>query len=347
MTTDLNSIIINNYYVVIDTFFSNKYNSIVVVLNNRHNIKKNTNIDISDDIRYILNNEEIKLTNPTIKDYIHLDNINLKNTVFKNNFHIEILYKPNVTISAADKSNEFKIIIGKEKEKEITYCFNLSPPCSDFIKTKCITTIFKDEYHLIDSWIEYHKKIGFEKFILYDNCSNNKYLSNTKDIIFIKAKWNYWDTDSFRNRSTIGQVIQQNHCLWKYCPQFLALTDLDEYINPHPNKINIFDDKVSVLSIPNYFFDAADKNNFKLEDSLYRENNCGNDGKTKLYHRKCIIYSQNVDLFCVHTPIQFQNIHYASFDEVQLNHYANLSSKLRNKNNYTQKDDTIVSNLRL
>ena len=87
-----------------------------------------------------------------------------------------------------------------------------------------------------------------------------------------------------------------------------------------------------------------DRNNFKLEDSLYRENN-GCDGKKKEGHRKCIVYSKNVDLYCVHIPIQFQNIYYASFDEVQLNHYINLSSKLRNKNNYTQKDDTILLNL--
>lgn len=340
--SDLNSIIINNYYVVIDTFFSNKYNSFVVILNNRHNIKKYTNIDVSD-IKYILNNEEITLTTPEIKDYIHLDtnNTNIKYTVFNKNFHIEILYKPNVNVST--KSNEIKIVIGNK-----IYNFNLSPPCIDFIENKCITTIFKDEYHLIDRWIEYHKKIGFEKFILYDNCSNsnnipNKYVSNTEEVIIIKATWKYWDTDSFNNRSTIGQVIQQNHCLWKYCPKFLALTDLDEYINPH-NNFNIFNDKVSVLSIPNYFFNAMDRNNFKLEDSLYRENKCC-DGKYKEAQRKCIIYSQNVDLFCIHIPIQFQSIYYASFDEVQLNHYINLSSKLRNKNNYTQKDDTILLNL--
>ena len=333
---NLNSVIINNKYIIIDCFFSNKYNSIVVIMNNRDLIKNN-NIDINN-IKYFLNNEEILLINPEIKDYVHLDGKNRKYTEFNKNFHIEVLYKPNVNI--LKENNKFKIIIGED-----IYNFNLHPISNDHIENKCISTMFKDEYHLLDKWIDYHKKIGFEKFILYDNNSNNipvKYLSKIENILIIKAKWKYYDNDSHNNCNSIGQNIQQNHCIWKYCPKFLALTDLDEYINPH--NFNIFDNKKSVLSIPNYFFNANDINNFTIEDSFYREDD-KYDSKNRPERRKCIINSNNVDLFCVHIPINFKDIYYADCNEVQLNHYKNLSNAKRKIENYNKFDDSIILNI--
>jgi hypothetical protein len=147
---------------------------------------------------------------------------------------------------------------------------------------------------------------------LYDNSESVSSI-NIDHVSILHASWPYWDYDSLQQKSSIGQVIQQNHCLWKYCPKFLALIDLDEYINPH--KFNLFDDAKSVLAIPCYFFNVSQP--FSLEESILRE-----DKKNiHLSYDKCIVHSPTVDLFCVHIPISFKNIYYANYTEVQLNHY--------------------------
>ena len=322
----MNSITINNYKVIIDCFFSPKYNSLVVITNNRTNIFKKTGINISD-IKFKLNNEIIELYSIDVKDFIHLDGHNHKKGVFKENFHIDVLCKK---FTFNDSKNSLLDIIINDN----VYTFNLNPPNLKFINSKCLTTIFKDEYYRINEWVNYHKQIGFEFFILYDNNSKKKENINIENVEIISANWDYWQPSSNKQSSSIGQVIQQNHCLWKYSPSILGLTDLDEFINVH--NFDIFNFKDSVISIPNYFFNY----NTNIYDSLYREKD-KNDMSTD--RRKCIIKSKEVDLFCVHIPISFKNIYYCKYNEVQLNHYLNLSTKRRNKMEEVVYDDSILN----
>lgn len=322
----MNSIKINNYTVIVDCFFSMKYNSLVVITNNRTNIFKKTGINISD-IEFKLNNEKIELRSIDVKDFVHLEGENHKKGVFKENFHIDVLCKKG--IFTGSKNNSLDIIV-----HDTIYTFNLNPPDQKFINSKCLTTIFKDEYHRINEWVDYHKQIGFEYFIIYDN-SEKKENINIENVEIISANWDYWQNDSNGCPSSIGHVIQQNHCLWKYSPKVLGLTDLDEFINVH--NFDIFNFKDSVISIPNYFFNY----NTNIYDSLYREKN---QADYSPHHRKCIVKSKEVDLFCVHIPINFKNIYYCKYNEVQLNHLINLSTKKRNKNKEVVYDNTINLN---
>ena len=320
---DMNSITINNYKVIIDCFFSSKYNSLVVITNNRTNIFKKTGINISD-IKFKLNNEIIELYSIDVKDFIHLDGNNHKKGVFKENFHIDVLCKK---FTFNDSKNSLLDIIINDN----VYTFNLNPPNQKFINSKCLTTIFKDEYHRINEWVNYHKKIGFEYFILYDNNSKKENI-NIENVEIISANWDYWQLDSNGLFSSIGQVIQQNHCLWKYSPSILGLTDLDEFINVH--NFDIFNFKDSVISIPNYFFNY----NTNIYDSLYRQKD-KNDMSTD--QRKCIIKSKEVDLFCVHIPISFKNLYYCKYNEVQLNH-LNLPTRRKQLKEVVY-DDSILN----
>jgi NADH:ubiquinone oxidoreductase subunit 5 (subunit L)/multisubunit Na+/H+ antiporter MnhA subunit len=60
----------------------------------------------------------------------------------------------------------------------------IEPLDTKFINKKCLSTIQKGETHLIASWIHYHRSLGFEAFIIYDNSFNiNNY--NVSDIEFI------------------------------------------------------------------------------------------------------------------------------------------------------------------
>ena len=128
-------------------------------------------------------------------------------------------------------------------------------------------------------------------------------------------------------KNRVGQVIQQNHTLWKFSPLFLGLTDLDEYIYPL-SKFNIFNIDTSVLSIPNYWFGCSGNKTFQkniIEKYVKREIN-----KNINSQRKCIIQSSHVDLICVHIAINYKGEYKrTNHDEIYLRHYRTLSNQMR------------------
>ena len=308
----MNQIIINNIPVIIDVFHSSKYDSIVFIINNPRYIFENTGINIKENIKITIDDNPYVLTYIEPTDFDHIEQLNGKLFFEEIGFHMEVGIIKNMS-----KKTNISIEINSS-----LYLFTISND-DRFINNKCLTTIHKDQHHLIPQWIDYHKKIGFEKFIIYDNnCSNNENIllkeKYGNDIILINANWMYW-----YNTDTIGQPIQQNHCIWKYSPKFLGLTDLDEYINI--DEKYLINETYSVISIPNTFFGCGreasyDYSNF-IEKMLYHENQ--QDG---IWRRKCIIKSNAVDLFCVHIPITFdKNTLYLDFADGYLNHYRELS----------------------
>ena len=128
--------------------------------------------------------------------------------------------------------------------------------------------------------------------------------------------------DSY-GKNSVGQVIQQNHCIWKYAPESLALIDLDEYLNWTPQW------GVPIISFPNYWFGCANKTGYTYDNFIYNLTKRAKNGN--IYdHRKCIINSNYVDLFCVHVPIKYNCIiKYLSYSTGYLRHYYCISQKNR------------------
>lgn len=345
------NVVINNINVIVDVFISSKYNSLVVIFNNYNYIKNKTTIDVD---------KTIITYNSSVLNYILLKEFNNFNTIeninckkyFNNRFHHDILVIKDFTTNI--KMDYFNIEIQLRDCVDniiFTKLFNILNTPSIFINKKCVSTIHLNEYQLIPLWIAYHKKLGFEKFIIYDNkfdkLQNDKLINMHKDELYIiNADWEYY-LHSYEGISTVGQCIQQNHCLWKFSPKFLALTDLDEYINIKDHS-NIFNENISVLSIPNYFFGCCNNTRYTYSNfilKLIKRETC----KNETGHRKCIIQSTYVDLFCVHIPVIWYNsINYLSYDCGYLNHYIILSNKKRacNCNIYcVNNDNSIVNHL--
>jgi hypothetical protein len=313
---NLNQIIINNIPIIIDIFHSEKYNALIFIINNPKYIFEKTNVNIKQNIQITMNQSHYELTYFDPTDFDHIEQLNGKHFFAPTGFHMEVGIIKYVYPSLQPTIVEVKL-------NDQIFVFDIYEPDTTFLSNKCLTTIHKDQHQLIPQWIDYHKKIGFEKFIIYDNDwneSENRILKTKyyNDIIIINANWPYWIYGE-----SIGQVIQQNHALWKYSPKFLGLTDLDEYINIDPNLL--FNQENSVISIPNTFFGCGrnveyTSSNF-IEKLLYREQQTNITSR-----RKCIIQSDKVDLFCVHIPITFdKNIKYLNFNEGYLNHYRQLS----------------------
>ena len=332
-----NQIDVNNTNVLIDSFVTFKNNSLVFIFNNYHHIINNTKINLDKTI-IVYNNNVLKYKALNkFNNYNAIEDFN-PITYFTNRFHHEIFIVDNFTKDYfIDSNNSFNLEIKLNDCNNnciVNKILTINSINNEFLDKKCVTTIYNNEEDLIPSWIEYHKNIGFEKFIIYDNNFNEdkfnklsisiqKYID---DVFIINANWNYW-LNSYGINS-VGQCIQQNHCIWKFCPKFLLLTDLDEYVNIQ-NNCNLFDENKFITSIPNWFFGCNNNitynnNNFiqKLTKKTANPNN-----KTQ---RKCLIQSQYVDLFCVHVPIIFyKNINYLDYNECYLNHYYILSSKKR------------------
>ncbi len=309
------SLKLNGSYAIIDIFRSSKYNSLVFLCNNKKYIKEKCGIDISS--LYVEGYELKNMNVDKSKVYIEIGNAPL----FPDRFHHEIFYIENFP------NNISSVIFSLNGVK---YSKIIPKKDTRFLNKKCLTTIQKDEVNLIEPWIEWHKKLGFEYFFIYDNNFNiNSYSDLFKkyptELFIYNADFPYF-IDSY-GRNTVGQVIQQNHTLWKFSPDFLGLTDLDEYIYPLSN-FNIFNKGISVISIPNYWFGCSDNKTFndKIVESYIKRETVENI----IHHRKCIIQSLYVDLVCVHISLNYKGIYKrVNHSEIYLRHYRSLSEKKR------------------
>jgi hypothetical protein len=136
----------------------------------------------------------------------------------------------------------------------------------NFTPKIAIQTVFilKENLPFLEEWIVYHKKIGIDKFYLYDNTgsfhrNNHKKinkrlmdydkmisLSNNdvnKEMELLKKKYPeivhvIWQPRDKNNNITYGQIDAIKHYIKNYgsACDFTAFTDLDEYIYLKKNK---------------------------------------------------------------------------------------------------------------
>lgn len=110
---------------------------------------------------------------------------------------------------------------------------------SDHTKKKynlAIVAIAKNEEDYIKEWVAFHKVMGFDKIILYDNDSTDNMIKEIKPFI----------DDGYVIVNEIHGTIQQlnayNDALQKYSKQFkyIAFIDCDEFLFPVDEKETVF-----------------------------------------------------------------------------------------------------------
>lgn len=108
-----------------------------------------------------------------------------------------------------------------------------------------ISTMTKNQSTRLIEWIDYHQKIGFNKFIFYlDNCTDNSFevLSEIKDVeidIYITSDLdtNYLDNDWISRSHRM-----YNHTLIKYSNfDWIAFIEVDEFIFPQFKNFNLME----------------------------------------------------------------------------------------------------------
>jgi hypothetical protein len=245
-------------------------------------------------------------------------------------YKLKYQYKKNITL-----------IINNEKVN--TYV-NKYP---EFIDEIIMSTVVKNEDNYIKQWIEYHKNLNVNRFIIYDNSIMNtlskvleQYI-NDKTVILIK--WTY--TFTF-------QQPQQNHSIYTFNnSKYIGLLDIDEYVNPQNNYTNI----------DTLFNDLIIKNNIKnisgfvlLNKFFYNPDNKPTDNFNflKIYNcdriklsgnEKIFVIPKNVNTFSVHTVTSGKPIYTIDPTLIYFNHYIFLNKINRGLDRTTLTDDSIIN----
>jgi hypothetical protein len=170
-----------------------------------------------------------------------------------------------------------------------------------------IMAIIKNEAPYLKEWIEYHRIVGIEKFILYDNESND----NTKEILEPYIDTGIVDYTYYPGYKM--QILANNDAInkWKKRIKFIAMIDADEFIVPVQNDtiiqvLNDVEEKMKarkklfvglVIKWVNYGFNG----HYSKPDGLVTENYKKSDG-ISLCH-KTIINPRMVIRYQVHDGI--------------------------------------------
>jgi len=117
-----------------------------------------------------------------------------------------------------------------------------------FRGTRCVATLFKNDYKLLPKWVAWYSRLGFDGFMLYYNgkisdianfidSNKNKFPANT---LFIQWDVDYWSKYRDGHAGSLlpvhlkhhAQPLMLNHALYSLKGRFTeaAFFDLDEYL---------------------------------------------------------------------------------------------------------------------
>ena len=240
-----------------------------------------------------------------------------------------------------------KIIELNIEDETITTEVNKYP---DFKNVIIMSTLVRNEDDYIKQWIIFHKNIGIDRFIIYDNKGDKTVSSdlqktqsslecvlqefiNDGTVILIKWAFSYG-----RN----AQPTQQNHSLWSFksC-KYIGMFDIDEYVNIQTNHINInsfFDnliltndintDNIGSFRLLNKFF--YNPNDLPTNDYNFLQiYNCD---KIKFSgNEKGFAIPKNVSVYCVHMITLGKPMYTVPHKMLYFNHYYFLNKSHRGK----------------
>lgn len=209
-------------------------------------------------------------------------------------------------------------------------------------KQIAIGTMFKNCAKYLDTWLKYHKSIGFTHFYLYDNNSNDTELLHK--IVEKHSEYTtliQWPYPYVKKPSGIsGQTTAQNNCIHKYggnC-KYIALTDLDEYIysttSTFKDVIGQYENQRSTIGgflMPCQWFGCSHKATYTddyLEKLIMRKSVSEGLGKGK--GPKSIIIPENTKCFAIHRIVNGKHQISLESEILRFNHYKTLTCDGKN-----------------
>ena len=202
------------------------------------------------------------------------------------------------------KSLPIRIVI-----QGITYNFTLEKeeyPIYNFVAT----TLFKDDYQMLDHYIDYYTKLGVQCFFLYYNGKLDNLKLELLEHIQIPIHLTEWD---YSAPLQVKVMSIADALYWgKNVTEYLLFMDLDEYL---ALDVNLFQIVQTYPQVTNFSFDCHwsalgkelipykdVKEKFYSATIFWNSVSCGNT------RRKSLIRPQNIDIMRVHFPDSGTNL---------------------------------------
>ena len=243
--------------------------------------------------------------------------------------------------------------------KHISLCFNYIIHNRDqFEYTLSVAAMIKNEEAYIKEWIEYHKLVGVDKFIIYDNNSTDNtkkllkpYIENGDvDYYFYPKTQADFEKEDRKTEYWEFQAHAYNNVIknYKNKSKWIAFIDIDEFIVPVKNNsiINVINEikndmgrKPFVGLAVNWVMYGYSGHEITPK-GLVIENFKKNDGIHKNY--KSIVNPRTVIQYHVHAGLHLFNIEIvneqckdayqsdvkrSSIEKIRINHYFTKSYK--------------------
>lgn len=249
-------------------------------------------------------------------------------------------------------------------------------PC---LKNKTVmSTLVKNEDNYIEQWIKYHKHVGVDTFIIYDNkmshvnfmtnithddirinppCTDLKIVlkSYIEDGSVILLDWPY----PYCVESGCGgaQISQQNHSLYAFRQaKYIGFMDVDEFVNPQGFSTiqEVFDktiiddglkmEDIGAFELDNRWFYNPDNLNTEGYEFL-KIADCDDITWKGYGHEKSFVVPANVTTFSVHHISTGKRQIGINSSMMFFNHYCYLNKKERGRLQRNQRDSSILKHL--
>ena len=254
----------------------------------------------------------------------------------------KIKYEPTEILIYNFKSNKNIINIVIEY-KNIIKNFELEHIKTSDNNTLSVTTLFKDDFNLINIFYNYYKKQGVNKFYMYYNEILNddiKKKYNLPGVVLIQWNFRYWNDNSasFSHHAQLGQM---HHAIYRFGidnNKYMIFCDLDEYMYiPNNTLIKFINNNQSVdqIGFCNYWSNTL---NNKIPNSLPNTFLIGDKHDFKR-RSKCIYKLKSINTINIHYDNTFNIENPKKICNFYLFNFYNWCKKKRNCN--TKKRFTI------
>ena len=222
----------------------------------------------------------------------------------------------------------------------------ITPIFSQQLLTMCTSPLHNKAKYLTQ-WIEFHRLVGFHKFVIYNTTDNFQHLSavvdainkrnpNTVDVI----QWNFASLSlTDRNRGRYFQMQALHDCFIRYGDQseWMGMLDLDEYIVPLPPYESMLDylhkkfDRQIIGSVNlrsqffcnkhanKYTLEEKDTNRLVIERFTLRAKNRLKSGRQKYLYRP-----RFVQYITIHTQLVGSVMKEPLEKDIMLAHYVTM-----------------------
>ena len=267
--------------------------------------------------------------------------------------------------TCSHKHTYIYVLKNQEYEPSIQLCINNKKLVMNvkkypaFPNKVIMSTMVYNEDNYIRQWITFHKRLGIEHFIIYDNSKiddKRSYKSMEKSSNLQKVLEDFiadgtvllinWPYPKRMKKSGIsGQTTQQCHSLWafKQC-LYIGFFDIDEYVNMQQHK-SILDflrsepseDIGSIALCDRDFYNPLNKptNSFNFL-KIYDCSKIILNGRHKHF-----VIPKNVQALSVHEITLGKPMHIVNENKAYFNHYFFLNKSKRGKNKASFEDNNI------